>query len=560
MTDLLLHPVVPFAVAAILTPVVGPMGRRLLSLAAPVAAGLLLPTRGGAEVSVRVIGLDWALLRVDGLAFAFALAFILYAFIAAVYAWEDTGPGPKAASLGLCGAGVGVVLAGDLLSLFFFWEWLTVTSVFLIWFGRTPGAFAAGMRYLLFHLFGAVMLLAGIVARVADGGSAFTAIPLDHWSSWLILGGMLINAAVPPLHAWLSDAYPRSSVFGTVFLAAFTTKAAVYALARAFPGVELLVWAGTVMALFGVVYAVLENDIRRLLAYHIISQVGYMVAGVGLGTALALNGTTAHAFSHIFYKGLLMMAAGAVIHVTGRGTLTELGALAVPLRWVFVPMMIGAFSISGVPFFNGFVSKSMIVSAATYDLRSAVALLLLVASMGTFLHTGLKLPWFTFFGRDQGARVLRPVPASMYAAMGLAAFVCIATGLFPGATLYTVLPFDATYAPFTAHHFLETLQLLTGTALGFWLLRATLGGEPTTTRDVDVLYRRPLGWLMHGAGATAETIGRSVGRLTSGVLADVSGLLGARVARLAAPAFSLQIVVTISAVTGCAWVFLWLVR
>jgi multicomponent Na+:H+ antiporter subunit D len=243
----------------------------------------------------------------------------------------------------------------------------------------------------------------------------------DQLSAWLILAGMVTNAAVPPLHAWLSDAYPRASVFGTVFLAAFTTKAAVYALARAFPGVELLVWAGTIMALFGVVYAVLENDIRRLLAYHIISQVGYMVAGVGLGTALALNGTAAHAFSHIFYKGLLMMSAGAVIYATGRGKLTELGQLAGPLRWTLILMMIGAFSISGVPFFNGFVSKSMVVSAAAYADRAPIELLLLVASMGTFLHTGLKLPWFTFFGKDQGARVLRPVPVSMYVAMGLAA-------------------------------------------------------------------------------------------------------------------------------------------
>jgi hypothetical protein len=215
---------------------------------------------------------------------------------------------------------------------------------------------------------------------------------------------MLTNAAVPPLHAWLSDAYPRASIFGTVFLAAFTTKAAVYALVRGFPGVDALVWLGVAMALFGVVYAVLENDIRRLLAYHIISQVGYMVAGVGLGTALALNGTSAHAFAHIFYKGLLMMSAGAVIYATGRGKLTELGQLAKPMKWTLILMMIGAFSISGVPFFNGFVSKSMIVSAAADAGRAPIELLLLLASMGTFLHTGLKLPWYTFFARDHGAQ------------------------------------------------------------------------------------------------------------------------------------------------------------
>jgi multicomponent Na+:H+ antiporter subunit D len=518
-TSLLLHPVLPFIAAAALAPVAGGMGRRLLSLLAPAAAlALLLSLPPDASASLAAFGHDWVLLRVDGLARVFALAFIGYAFIAGIYAWEEHGAGPKIASLGLAGAGVGVVLAGDLLSLFFFWEWLTVSSLFLIWFGNTTGAWAAGFRYLVFHLLGAVVMLMGILLRMAEGSTAFEVMPATQLSAWLILVGMVTNAAVPPLHAWLSDAYPRASVFGTVFLAAFTTKAAVYALVRAFPGVEVLVWAGAVMALFGVVYAVLENDIRRLLAYHIISQVGYMVAGVGLGTALSLNGTAAHAFSHIFYKGLLMMSAGAVIYATGRGKLTELGQLAGPLRWTLVLMMIGAFSISGVPLFNGFVSKSMVVSAAGYADRGPIELMLLVASMGTFLHTGLKLPWFTFFGKDQGARVLRPVPTSMYVAMVLAALVCFVTGVLPGVTLYALLPFDAVYDPFTGHHFIESLQLLLGTALGFWLLRVKLGGEPTTTRDIDALYRQPILWAIDGAGAFFEAVGRTWSRATSRVI------------------------------------------
>jgi multicomponent Na+:H+ antiporter subunit D len=559
MTDFLFHPVLPFVLAAALVPPTAPTGRRALSLAAPAASlWLLLSLGDGARILLPLFGQDWVLLRLDALGYVFALAFILYAFIAAIYAWQETGAGPKAASLGLCGAGVGVVLAGDLLSLFLFWEWLTITSLFLIWLGNTPGAWAAGLRYVAFHLLGALMLLVGILSRVADGETGFAAMTLDHWSSWLILGGMLTNAAVPPLHAWLSDAYPRASVFGTVFLAAFTTKAAVYALARGFAGAEPLVWAGTVMALFGVVYAVLENDIRRLLAYHIISQVGYMVAGVGLGTALALNGTAAHAFSHIFYKGLLMMSAGAVIYATGRGTLTGLGGLAGSLRWVLVLMMIGAFSISGVPLFNGFVSKSMIVSAAGYADRGAVELLLLVASMGTFLHTGLKLPWFTFFGRDQGARVVRTVPASMYAAMGLAASVCVVTGLMPGATLYVALPFDASYQPFTAHHVVESLQLLVGTALGFWLLRAKLGGEPTTSRDVDVLYRQPISWLVGGAGTALEAAGQNVRRLTGDAVEGAGVRLHAFGVRASMPPFTAQSAITISAIAGGAWLFLWL--
>jgi multicomponent Na+:H+ antiporter subunit D len=561
MTSLLLHPALPFALAAILAFRAPDPVRRWLSLAAPAAAlAALLALPAGATATIPALGHDWQLLRVDGLARVFALAFIVYAFIAGIYAWREEGAGPRVASIGLAGAGVGVVLAGDLLSLFFFWEWLTVTSLFLIWFGNTPGAWAAGFRYLMFHLAGAVVMLMGILLQMAEGNTAFDLLAPDRLSSWLILAGMVTNAAVPPLHAWLSDAYPRASVFGTVFLAAFTTKAAVYALSRAFPGVELLVWAGTAMALFGVIYAVLENDIRRLLAYHIISQVGYMVAGVGLGSALALNGTAAHAFSHIFYKGLLMMSAGAVIYATGRGKLTELGQLARPLRWTLVFMMIGAFSISGVPFFNGFVSKSMVVSAAGYAGRGPVELLLLVASMGTFLHTGLKLPWFTFFGRDQGARVVRPVPASMYVAMGLAAAICIVTGVLPAATLYALLPFDATYDPFTGHHFIESLQLLLGTALGFWILRVKLGGEPTTTLDIDYFYRQPVLRLIDGAGAAFEAAGRVVRAATAGaVQAAWSGLRRYGAGRALSP-LAVQSIVVVSALAAVGYLVLLLRR
>lgn len=532
-TSLLLHPALPYALAAALAPFAGVAGRRVLSLAAPgVALALFLALPPDATAALSTLGHEWILLRADGLARVFALAFLLYGLVAGVFAWTDTGAGARGASFALCGAGIGVVLAGDLLSLFFFWEWLTVSSLFLIWQGNTPGAFAAGLRYLALHLLGAVLLLAGILLHLGGGSATLGALAMEHPGSWLILAGMLLNAAVPPLHAWLADAYPRASIFGTVFLAAYTTKAAVYALARCFPGVELLVWAGAAMALFGVVYAVLENDIRRLLAYHVISQVGYMVAGVGLGSALALGGAAAHAFSHIFYKGLLLMAAGAVIHATGRGRLTELGGLAGPLRWALVFMMIGAFSISGVPLFNGFVSKSMVVSAAAEADRGAIELMLLVASMGTFLHTGLKLPWFTFFGERRtpemrGTGGLRPVPSSMYVAMSLAAAVCIVTGLFPERTLYLLLPFEAGYAPYTAHHVFESLQLLVGTALGFWLLRRKLGGEATTTRDVDVLYRAPVRRVVEGAGALFEGLGRLSGRVGAELISSAAGRLDA---------------------------------
>jgi multicomponent Na+:H+ antiporter subunit D len=267
------------------------------------------------------------------------------------------------------------------------------------------------------------------------------------------------------------------------------------------------------MALVGVTFALLQDEVRRLLAYHIISQVGYMVAGVGLGTALALNGTTSHAVAHIFYKGLLLMGAGALIHATGRDRLSEMGALGPRLRLVAILTVIGAASISGVPLLNGFVSKSMIISAASYADLSVVTALLHLAAAGTFLSVGLKFPWFAFAGPTRGAVVARPVPTSMLVAMSLAAAVCVVTGVVPGVTLYALLPFAASYAPFTLGHFAESGALLGLTAALFWMLRQRLrpSAKSTDVPDVDRLYRAPLARLVNGLGQFAEGLGRRSG-------------------------------------------------
>ncbi len=306
--------------------------------------------------------------------------------------------------------------------------------------------------------------------------------------AYLILAGFLLNAAVPPLNAWLTDAYPEATVTGAVFMSAFTTKTAVYVLARAFPGIELLVWLGTVMALYGVIYAVLENDCRRLLAYHIVSQVGYMVAGIGIGTELAVNGATSHAFAHILYKGLLFMGAGAVIYVTGRRKLTELGGLYKAMPLTVALYMIGAFAISAFPFFSGFVSKSMVVAAAGQDHRALVMLALTMASSGTFLHTGLKLPYYMFFGTDRGLQAREP-PGNMLAAMGMAAALCIAIGVFPG-PLYALLPYPVVFEPYTGVHVTESLGILMFTALGFVIFLRALDPENTISLDTDWFYRK----------------------------------------------------------------------
>jgi multicomponent Na+:H+ antiporter subunit D len=372
---------------------------------------------------------------------------------------------------------------------------MAFSSVFLVWFRRRPESLAAGYRYLLVHTAGGLVLLAGLVLHYQDVGS-LSFVQLDVVNPtlgiYLILIGFILNAAVPPLHAWLPDAYGEATVSGAVFMCAFTTKTAVYALARGFPGMEILIPLGVAMALYGVVYAVLENDARRLLAYHIISQVGYMVAAVGIGTEMAINGACAHAFAHILYKGLLFMGVGSVLYATGQSKFTELGGLYKKMPLAFVFTLIGGLSISAFPLFSGFVSKSMIVAAGFEDHLYWTAFLLTLASAGTFLHTGLKVPYYIWFGKNNCSpetwEKASDPPWFMNLAMGIAAFLCILIGVYTP-YLYQMLPYPVHYEPYTAYHLAETLQILLFTALGFFLLLKKLTPEPTISLDLDWFYR-----------------------------------------------------------------------
>ena len=484
-----IHPSLPLIAGALALPLLRGTARRVWLVALPVLVlGVIAGLEPGEYGRLSFLGMELTTGRVDALSLVFAYIFGIILIIGAIYALHVDDWVQHTAALCYGASAIGVVLAGDLLTLYVFWELMVITSVWLIWRRRTPVSDASGMRYLLVHALGGVILLAGIVMYYRTTGSiAFGEIEPSGAAFYLILIAFLINAAVPPLHAWLSDAYPEATLTGAIFLSALTTKTAVYTLIRGYPGTELLVWMGAVMALYGVVYAVLANDIRRLLAYHIISQVGYMVAGVGMGTTLALNGASAHAFTHILYKSLLFMGAGAVIHMTGRSKLTELGGIYRYMPITFVLYMIGGFSISAFPLFSGFVSKTMVVEAAAADYRPVIFLMLLCASAGTFLHTGLKLPWFTFMGRDSGLRP-REAPLNMRVAMGIAAFLCVFIGVFPG-PLYSILPAPVEYNAYTTGHVLKELQLLLFTGLGFFLLLRYVGGEPKIAVDTDWLYR-----------------------------------------------------------------------
>lgn len=469
---------------------------------------LLRRVEGTLETTVAGFRIVWY--HADALSLLFALVFAIVALLGMLYGSHRMGAGETAAALLYAASASATVLAGDWITFFVFWEAMAFSSLALIWQAGTGRARRAGMRYLLVHAISGALLFVGIVLHLNASGGDTTLGGLASGTPpfWLILGAVAINAAIPPLHAWLTDAYPEASTSGSVFLSAFTTKTAVYALLRLFPGTEVLVVLGVVMALYGVVFAIIENDIRRLLAYHIVSQVGYMVAAVGIGTPLALNGAASHAFSHILYKALLFMGAGAAIEATGLRRLSDLGGISHRMRFAVAMYVVGALSISGAPLFNGFISKSMIVSAAGEEHLLWTELLLSVAAVGTFLSVGLKLPWFAFFGERRGVAV-RPLPTNLLAAMGIAGGLCLLYGVVPN-LLYSRLPYAATYAPFTLDHVVSTAQLLAATGLIFVLVRRKLTPSPGIALDTDWFYRVPFARLVTAATAALAALGSLV--------------------------------------------------
>ena len=469
---LLLAPPV-LAIASVVTLTLGPGGTRHLA-------------------SLSYLGQTLELGRVDALSLVFAHVFAIQALIGFIYALHVPDRGQHMAACLYIAGGFGCVFAGDFISLFIFWELMSVGSVFLIWLRHTQQATAAGFRYFLFHTFGGLFLLAGLLLRYSAVGN-FAFGPVDpagaQYYDYLIMIGFLVNAAFVPLHAWLPDAYPEATVTGAVFMSAFTTKTAVYVLARGFAGFEILAVGGCIMALYGVFYATIENNARRILSYHIVSQVGYMVCGIGIGTAMTLDGACAHAYAHILYKGLLFMGTGCLLYACGTAKLSELGGLASRLPLVMIGYMVGAVSISGMPLFNGFVTKTMTITGAAEAHRTWLALGMELAAVGTFLSVGIKLPYFAFWAKPKNTAIeIKPIPWNMYVGMGISSVLCLFIGLFPG-TLYSLLPFPTDYVPYTPWHVLQACCLLGFTGLGFYLMRKIIPPHPSRNLDFDFVYR-----------------------------------------------------------------------
>lgn len=485
------HPSIIFIVGAFLLSFIRGRGQKVLLLLVPALAFFsVISISEGTYGVYSFLGKDLIFGKVDRLSLVFSYIFTIMTFIGMVYALHVDDYDQHMATFIYGGSSLGAIFAGDYFTLFVSWEIMAFASAYLIFARKEKKSIEAAFRYILMHIFGGACLLGGIILHYADTGSILFG-PIAHDGSlgfYLILVGFMVNAAVPPLHAWLSDAYPESTITGTVFLSIFTTKVALYVLLRAFPGTEMLVWFGAFMALYGVIYATMENDCRRLLAYHMVSQLGYMIAGVGMGTAIGLNGSVAHAFTYIIYKGLLFMAAGAVIYMTGVRKLSEMGGLYKTMPITFLLYMIGGFSISAFPFFSGFVSKSMLVAAAAHDHRAIITLLLTMASSGTFLSTTLKLPYHMFLGHDSHIKAKEP-PINMLIGMGIAAFLCILIGVFPD-ILYGLLPYPVNFEPYTGEHVTGSLGVLFFTALGFFVLLKQINPEATLSLDTDWFYRK----------------------------------------------------------------------
>jgi multicomponent Na+:H+ antiporter subunit D len=446
----------------------------------------------GIFLQVEFVGQTLDMMRVDKLSRIFGLIFCLAAFLGNLYAWHVRDFIQQIAALLYAGAAIGAVFAGDLITLFFYWEGTALASVFLIWARRTEGSYHTGMRYLLIQITSGVILLAGTALLYRETGSiTFELMTLGSLGTWLIFLSFGMKCAFPLLHNWLQDSYPAATITGTVILSAFTTKLAVYALARGFAGTELLIYIGAAMTLFPIFFAEIENDLRRVLAYSLNNQLGFMVVGIGVGTEMAINGTASHAFAHILYKALLFMSVGAVMLRTGTSKASELGGLCRTMPRTAIFCLIGAASISAFPLFSGFVTKSLIMDETANQHYPIIWAILVFASAGVLSHSGIKIPYFTFFGHDSGLRP-KEAPIHMQIAMGFTAFLCIFIGVYPE-PLYALLPYEVIYRPYTMSHVVGQLQLLCFALLAFVVLMRT-GIHPPEIRavnlDVDWIYRR----------------------------------------------------------------------
>ncbi len=523
MSDFL-SPALILVFSALLTGLVRGHLRSALILIAPLAT-LWAIWQVADGVAVTASFLDYQIEPVEGspVRRLFATVFALMAFAGGLYAFRHAKWHELAAAQAYAAGAIGVCFAGDLITLFIYWEMMALFSTVIVWCGGTPEARAAGIRYAIMHLLGGIILKVGIEGVVVHTGSIdIQPMLATNFDTWMILIGILINAAAPPVSAWLADAYPQSSPTGSVFLSAFTTKTAVLALILLFPGESILIGVGLFMVLYGIIYALLENDVRRILSYSIVNQVGFMVCAVGIGTQMAINGAAAHAFAHILYKALLFMSAGVVIFRTGKNKCTDLGGLFRTMPITTTCGIIGALAISGFPLTSGFITKTITSQAAVDQGLAYVYFILAAASAGVFLHAGIKFPWFVFFQHDSGLRP-KDAPWNMAIAMVLLSIACIVIGVMPG-TFYQLLPFPVDYVPYTASKVLFYVQLLLFSGLAFFLLLPLMKRTLTISLDTDWFWRVMLNRMVIWIHGTLIVLGGAAANIVKSVLKKMGNI------------------------------------
>lgn len=492
-----LHPAIPFFLAAALSLFPWKPFRGTVQLAAPLVSFYFFQKLAGMPAvnePLALFGYEAYLYRIDPLSTLFIYAFLIFSFLANVYALHSDKKYIAVASSLYAGSSIGAVLAGDLATLFVFWELMALTSAVLIWNPERKQASGAFFRYILVHFTGGLFFFAGMMLHFIESGSLiFDTLYLTSLSGKLIFIGFAVNAAIPPLHAWMADAYPEGTPEGSIYLSCFTSKTAVFVMARGFAGEEWLIYLGAAAAIYGVLFALMENDIRRLLSYHIICQVGYMLCGIGIGTELGINGGTGHAIGNIFFKGLLFMATGAILHQTGFTKLSDLGGLAKRNKTLLFFYMVGALAIAGMPYLNGHVTKSLLVKAATYEHIAWLEITLLVVAVGTFLSIGCKLAYFAFWGEEKDEGTVPsgdcpPLPLNMTIAMSGLTALCVLLGV-NYELLYSFLPYAEHANVYTLSKVIHTFQLLAGTWLGFTIIASKLHTKDVITLDTDWFYR-----------------------------------------------------------------------
>ncbi len=450
----------------------------------------------------------------------FGIIFAFISMVGALYNFHVKDRFEIAAETVYAGASISVVFAVTWINMIVFWELMAVASWLIVVSARKESATKAGFRYLMVHMLGGNLLLAGIVIKLVQGSTEIVCLtegPQDA-AFWLILAGVALNAAVPPLHSWIADAYPEAPMGGTVYMGSFTTKVGVFCLIKLFAGTQLLLYFGVFMAIFGACMALMENDLRRLFSYHIVSQVGYMVAALALGGALGIDGAAAHAFNNILYKGTLLMCAGAIIDVTGKRKISELGGLGRKMPFTAACFLIASMAIAGFPLLNGFVSKSLIMNAAAESGIHWAELGLMVASVGTLMSVTLKINYFVFWGKSDVELDVNEaaVPLGRKLAMGMAAFGCFVCGVMPN-FVYGLTPFGSDGHPFTVDHVTQYMQLFAAAGIAFLMYLDHMKPHDELSLDIDWLYRKPLPALMNWLSVNFNNLrmaaGGGLGRL-----------------------------------------------